>query len=102
MDINKKKFLICLVLAIVWFLSVFSFAQNQRQRPPEYDLYRKAVRISDLNARIEALEKVKNQFPQSRYLSSIESAIVHAEIGLSDTLEGVLKLQKSLIHAQKG
>jgi hypothetical protein len=77
-------------------------SQERQQRPPEYGRLRQAMRIQDLNERISSLQKLLKDFPQTQYKRTIESAIFHARIGLSDSLSEILKLQKGLLDGQEG
>ncbi len=98
----KKRTIVTLLIGIIFILPLISQAQTQRQRPPEYDRLRQAMRLEDLNERIKALEGIKADFPDTRYLSTIETGIVRARIGLSDSLDAVLKLQQELFASQAG
>jgi hypothetical protein len=83
-------------------LPMITQAQGQRQRPPEYDRVRQALRIDDLSERIKALEAIKADFPETRYLDTIDMSILRARIGLSDSLSTILELQQELLSKQKG
>ena len=98
----RKKTLTCLIIGAMFLLPLVLQAQAQRQRPPEYDRMRQALRIEDLTERIKTLEAIKADFPESSYLKTIDAAIVRARIGLSDSLDAVLKLQQELFAGQEG
>lgn len=100
---SKKKMLtiIVLFLCMVLILPVISQAQ-QRQRPPEYNEYRKALQIKDLNARIKELERLISAYPNSQVKASFENALLDAKIGLCTDVDGILKLQGPRIESTKG
>lgn len=98
----RKRTFAALLIGIMLLLPMISQAQAQRRRPPEYDRLRQAMRLEDLNERIKALEAIKTEFPETRYLSTIETSIIRARIGLSDSLAAILKLQQGLIDKQEG
>lgn len=93
---------VTLVIGIMLLLPAISQSQAQRQRPPEYDRMRQAMSLEDLNERIKALEDIKTDFPETRYLRTIETSILRARIGLSDSLTAILKLQQELVSQQEG
>ncbi len=98
----KKSIVILTSFFILAALPLLFQAQERGQRPPEYNRYRQAMRIQDLTQRITELQKILNEFPETQYKSSIEAALVHANIGLSDSLDKVLKLQAGLLEGQSG
>ncbi len=98
----KKSIVILTLILILVALPVLVQAQERGQRPPEYNRYRQAMRIQDHNARITELQNILKEFPETQYKSSIEAALVHANIGLSDSLDKVLKLQAGLLEGQSG
>jgi len=98
----RKRTFVALLIGIMLLLPMISQAQAQRRRPPEYDRLRQAMRLEDLNERIKALEAIKTEFPETRYLSTIETSIIRARIGLSDSLAAILNLQQGLIDKQEG
>jgi hypothetical protein len=98
----KKSIVIYALLFIMAALPVLLQAQERGQRPPEYNRYRQAMRIQDLNERITELQKILTEFPETQYKLSIEAAVVHANIGLSGSLDKVLELQAGLLEGQSG
>ena len=99
---KPQRLVILGLIGLIAVLPLLIQSQQRQQRPPEYNRLRQAMRIEDLNERIAALQKLLKDFPQSQYKRSIESGIIHARIGLSDSLEEILRLQKSLMDGQEG
>jgi len=75
---------------------------KKRVRPPEYDEYRAAMRIEDLDAKIEELEALKAKYPETQYMRNIESGISGAKIGLCTSVEAILDLQKPRLESAEG
>lgn len=90
------------LVGLIAVLPLLSQSPQRQQRPPEYNRLRQAMRIQDLNERIDTLQRLLKDFPQTQYKRSIESGIIHARIGLSDSLEEILRLQKGLMDSQEG
>ena len=99
---NTKLYAVVgLVLCMALLLPALSQAQR-RQRPPEYNEYRKAMQIQDLEARIAELERVKAAYPNSQFKAAFDSAILDAKIGLCTDVKSILKLQKPRFETSKG
>jgi thiol-disulfide isomerase/thioredoxin len=82
------------------FVSSLSLESQQRQAAsPDYRLLTKARRLEDPKTRLAELERIKSEYPESKYLGLIENAIINAKIELSTTLEEIMKLQ--LLQFQK-
>ncbi len=75
---------------------------KKRERPPEYDEYRAAMRIEDLDAKIKELEALKAKYPETQYMRNIESGISGAKIGLCTSVEEILDLQKPRLESAEG
>lgn len=75
---------------------------KKRERPPEYDEYRAAMRIEDLDAKIKELEALKAKYPETQYMRNIESGISGAKIGLCTSVEAILDLQKPRLESAEG
>ena len=93
--------IIVLFLCMVLILPEISQAQ-QRKLPPEYNEYRKALQIKDLNARIKELERLISTYPNSQGKAAFENAILDAKIGLCTDVDEILKLQGPRIESTKG
>lgn len=93
--------IIVLVLCMVLILPVISQAQ-QKQPPPEFNEYMKALQIKDLNARIKELERLISAYPNSQGKAAFENAIIDAKIGLCTDIDSILKLQCPRIESTKG
>jgi len=99
---NTKLYAVVgLVLCMALLLPALSQAQR-RQRPPEYNEYRKAMQIQDLEARIAELERVKAAYPNSQFKAAFDSAILDAKIGLCTDVKSILQLQKPRFETSKG
>lgn len=75
---------------------------KKQERPPEYDELRAARRLEDLNARIKEMEALMVKYPESQYMSNMESTIFGAKIDLCDSIEAVLDLQKPELESAEG
>ena len=83
------------LVVITGLLVGFSLAlgtQERQRTPPEYKLLNKARRITDPEARLAELERIKSMYPDSKYADQIQRAIVNTKIELSTTFEEILKL----------
>ncbi len=108
---NRTVILICIMLMIG--LSGCSKDQEEppakkeeppakkRERPPEYDELRAAMRLEDLNARIKEMEALKIKYPESQYMSTMESSILGARIDLSVSVDTILAHQNLHWNRQK-
>jgi thiol-disulfide isomerase/thioredoxin len=94
----KLGLLVGLILGASFILE----SQERQAAPPEYRLLMKARRIEDAKARIAALERIKSEYPESKYKNFIENAIIDARIELSVSLEEAIKLQSLRIQRAKG
>jgi len=101
---KKMSFLaaVAVIAAFGLILSSQTFAQTQPQQPPEYKDVVAASRIQDLAAKLKELERIKAAYPNSQYMATIDGWMLAARIGLSDTLEAVLGLQKDYLAKVKG
>jgi len=75
---------------------------KKRERPPEYNELRAAMQIEDLDARIKEMEALKVKYPESQYMSTMESSILGAKIDLCTSVEPILELQKSALESTEG
>jgi tetratricopeptide (TPR) repeat protein len=91
--------------AVIFALAVFSVfpqAQTQAERRPESKEILKAIRIEDPAARIKELERIKSAYPDSPLQTAIQNFIVAARVELTDDLDVILGLQKSLLQSLEG
>ncbi|HUU52483.1 MAG TPA: hypothetical protein VMW92_05610 [Candidatus Heimdallarchaeota archaeon] len=85
------------------FVSSFILGSQERQAAsPEYRLLMKARRIEDPNARLTELERIKSEYPESKYSGNIENAIINAKIELSTSLEEIIELQSMQFQKIRG
>ncbi|MFC2167820.1 hypothetical protein ACFLRW_02465 [Acidobacteriota bacterium] len=75
---------------------------KKRERPPEYDELRAAMRIEDLDTRIMEMEALKAKYPESQYLGTMESSILSAKIDLCTSVDAILDLQKPSLDSAEG
>ncbi len=75
---------------------------KERERPPEYNELRAAMRIEDLDARIKEMEALKTKYPESQYMSTMESSILGAKIDLCTSVKAILDLQKPALESTEG
>jgi hypothetical protein len=100
--VKKKKFLAALAAIAVFGLVLSTQTISQTQQPLEYKEVLAASRLQDLSAKIKELERIKSAYPNTQYMSTIESWILEAKIDLADTLDAVLALQKDFLAKGKG
>ena len=75
---------------------------KKRERPPEYNELRAAMGIEDLDARIKEMEALKVKYPESQYMSTMESSILGAKIDLCSSVESILALQGPSLESEEG
>ena len=92
----RKRHIRILGLAILMAAAAVSFvvAQQGQERSPGYREFVNAMRIPDLAARVQELERIKAAYPQARFLGLVDNAIRSARIGLADSVDAILELQK--------
>ena len=100
----RKRNIRVLTFAFVGLGLIFlSAASGQmKERAQGYREYVNAMKITDLNARIKELERIKAAYPQAKFLALVENALSGARIGLADSIEPILELQKAAIQAAIG
>jgi hypothetical protein len=91
-------------LAILMAAAAVSFAagQQSQERSPGYREFINAMRLPDLAARVRELERIKGAYPQARFLSLVDNALRSARIGLADSVDAILELQKPGFQAAVG
>ena len=92
----RKGHVRILGLAILMAAAAVSFATGQQgtERSPGYREFINAMKIPDLAARVQELERIKGAYPQARFLGLVDNAIRSARIGLADSVDAILELQK--------
>ena len=97
---------IVILIGILLVLGLSSCSKDkeepERERPPEYNELRAAMRIEDSDARIKEMEALKAKYPESQYVSTMESSILGAKIDLSTSVEAILALQKPSLESAEG
>jgi len=77
-------------------------AAQMKERAQGYREYVNAMKITDLDARIKELERIKAAYPQAKFLALVDNALNGARIALADSVEPVLELQKTGIQTAVG
>ncbi len=93
------------IIFMLFFVLVFSIvlkSQEEQEAAPEYRLFMRARRIEDANARITELERIRSEYPNSKYAGLIQNAITNAKIELSTSLEEIIKLQSMKFQKASG
>ncbi len=100
----RKRHIRIFGLAILVAAAAVSFAaaQQGQERSPGYREFVNAMRIPDLAARVQELERIKVAYPQARFLGLVDNAIRNARIGLADSVDAILELQKPGFQAAVG
>ena len=100
----RKRHMRILGLAILMAAAAVSFvvAQQGQERSPGYREFVNAMRIPDLAARVQELERIKAAYPQARFLGLVDNALRSARIGLADSVDAILELQKPGFQAAVG
>jgi hypothetical protein len=100
----RKRHMRIMGLAILMAAAAVSFAaaQQGQERSPGYREFVNAMRIPDLSARVQELERIKAAYPGARFLSLVDNALRSARIGLADSVDAILELQKSQFQAAVG
>ena len=80
----------------------FAAAQQGQERSPGYREFVNAMRIPDLSARVQELERIKAAYPGARFLSLVDNGLRSARIGLADSVDAILELQKPQFPAAVG
>ena len=93
--------LTCAVVALglVWFSAA---AAQTKERAPGYMEFVNAMKIMDLDARINELERIKAAYPQAKFLALVDNALNGARIARAGSVEAILELQKTGIQAAVG
>jgi hypothetical protein len=94
-----------MLVLLVGLLSVSSPIlgfQERQEASPDYGLLMKARRIEDPKTRIAELERIKSEYPESKYSGLIDIAIINAKIELSASLEEIIKLQNMQFQNARG
>jgi hypothetical protein len=92
----KKRYVRIFGLAILIMAAAVSFAAGQQgqERSPGYKEFVDAMKIPDLSARVQELERIKAAYPGARFLSLLENALRNAHIGLARSVDDIIELQK--------
>jgi hypothetical protein len=98
--LQKKTIIFMLFFVLVFSLGLAS--QEEQEASPEYRLFMRARRIEDPIARITELERIKSDYPNSKYADLIQLAITNAKIELSTSLEEIIKLQSTKFQKAAG
>ena len=98
----KRILSIIFVLLFTVLLGSIENSFAQRQRPPEYKDLMDARKIENPKEKIKAFEVIKKNYPESRYLESIDRMILGAEIEICDSVEKIVKLQKETLEYAEG
>lgn len=100
----RRRHLWILGVTILMAAAAVSFAagQQSQERSPGYREFVNAMRIPDLAARVRELERIKEAYPQARFLSLLDNALRNARIGLADSIDAILELQKPVFPAAVG
>ena len=77
------KFFAAFTAIAAFGLVLSTQAIPQTQQPPEYKEVLAASRLQDLAAKIKELERIKSAYPNTQYVSTIESWILEAKIDLA-------------------
>lgn len=80
---KKMKFFAAFTAIAAFGLVLSTQAIPQTQQPPEYKEVLAASRLQDLAAKIKELERIKSAYPNTQYVSTIESWILEAKIDLA-------------------
>lgn len=94
-------------IGVILLLTGLIFSQPvltraQRQRPPEYGEIVQASRIEDPLAKIKALEEIKQKYPNSVMMNSIDYLLVSAKIETKNSIGEIVKLQKDFLDKSAG
>lgn len=76
--------------------------QERQTASPEYRLLMRARRIEDPKVRLAELERIRSEYPESKYRGQIENSIIRTKIELSTSLEEIMKLQNRQFQMTKG
>ena len=100
----RKRHMRILGLAILMAAAAVSFAAGQQaqERSPGYKEFVNAMKIADLPARVQELERIKAAYPGARFLSLLENGLRNARIGLAGSVDDILELQKPGFQAAAG
>jgi thiol-disulfide isomerase/thioredoxin len=100
----RKRYVRILGLAILMGAAAVSFATGQQgqERSPGYREFVNAMRIPDLSVRVQELERIKAAYPQARFLNLVDNALRSARIGLADSVDAILELQKPSFETAVG
>jgi hypothetical protein len=77
------KFFAAFTAIAAFGLVLSTQAIPQTQQPPEYKEVLAASRLQDLAAKIKELDRIKSAYPNTQYVSTIESWILEAKIDLA-------------------
>ena len=91
-----------LVVVIILLAGSGRLYSSPQQPPPESQEIQAALKIGDLNARIKELSRIKAAYPQSGLMAAIERNIFSARVGLCETVDAVVELQKPLLTQGTG
>jgi len=101
-DMRSRTITLVMFVGLIFVFSLILGSQERQEAPPEYRLLMKARRIEDPNTRVAELERIKTQYPDSKYSVLIQNAIIKAKIELSTTLEEIMKLQSKQFQWARG
>lgn len=99
---GRRKIGAGLVAVIIILAGVGLRSSSPQQAPPEGKEIQAALKIEDLNVRIKELERIKAAYPQSRMSAAIDRNIFAARVGLCETVDAVVELQKPLLAQGTG
>lgn len=102
MDVRLRNKTSIWVILLVLVFSICLDSQEEEETSPEYRFFMRARRIEDPSARITELERIKTEYPESKYKGLIQNAIINAKIELSTSLEEILKLQAQQFEKAAG
>ncbi len=100
---RKRDFrMLGLVILMAAAAVSLAVAQQGQERSPGYREFVNAMKIPDLSARVQELERIKAAYPGARFLSLLENALRNARIGLANSVDDILELQKPGFQAAVG
>lgn len=94
-----------LFLALFWVLLIMpvtNFAQDRPKRPPEYEEYRKALRMPDPESALKELKRIKEKYPNSTMMEQIDRMIATLTAYTGTSVDQVREAQKALIQSAQG
>jgi len=96
---SRRWGLIAVTLVVFFTMAA---ATQMKERAQGYREYINAMKITDLDARIKELERIKAANPQAKFLALVDNALNGARIALAGSVEPILELQKTGIQSAVG